>query len=286
MFQLKAGLTFLRQQTSSDRKHMNCTRAWLRVSDVQEHLCYFQVWPNRAASFSSTEWSAKIKTVQLHPPEVNTWECDELYFHSYIFHPNATGHHICSKPLQLHTVIVLENLSAFLGIKCRSRSLLFSSRIGFDKDWSWLSVVKYKCKRYSVQKTWYPGNLKSCISQLMNCENYGPKIFHLEFILLKTKLSWNIHGILSATVTTVEPAEHQQGCNESKPRRSVGKEAATEARSHFSGRQQMLHRVWSQTSKLIQITDNVSVCDYVINLPNTALRVDAVKAVQWFLILE
>lgn len=88
---------------------------------------YFQVWPNRAASFSSTESSvsAKIKTVQLHPPKVNTWEWDELYFHSYIFHLNATGHHICSKPLQLHRVIVLENLRALLGISIDPEAFCF-----------------------------------------------------------------------------------------------------------------------------------------------------------------
>lgn len=37
--QLKAVLPFLKQQTNSDRKHMNCTTASLHLSDMQEHLC-------------------------------------------------------------------------------------------------------------------------------------------------------------------------------------------------------------------------------------------------------
>lgn len=37
-FQLKAGLTFLRQQTNSDSKHINWGRSSLRVLDVLEHL--------------------------------------------------------------------------------------------------------------------------------------------------------------------------------------------------------------------------------------------------------
>lgn len=49
----------------------------------------------------------------------------------------------------------------------------------------------------------------------------------------------------------------QQCCNESKPKRSVWKGAATEARPHFGEMLQVLHRLRSQAWKLIQIDDNV-----------------------------
>lgn len=63
---------------------------------------------------------------------------------------------------------MLENLRAHLGLKYKNpglddRSLLSSSPIGSDKEWSWLSVVTYKinvndtlCRRPDIPGTLNP----------------------------------------------------------------------------------------------------------------------------------